>query len=300
MGTDAAHRRQVAQGSGQWLLNYRGVFNTVPMTLKPQLPRLETPEAIKSNLLVPAQQAVARLNSLISNSEAKINEIRALVSGGKAGGNEPMRARAASQPIQAITDIRKQVQSEGRDIVKALDAAAEMAQEMAERHWSIRVMLRLAKPGGIAQAATLRAQYAQVLAKAGTVELAGWAQNAIDTGDVVLMDAVVRENDSRKRDDRAFLTPGVLELFGNVYQEYRLGQAMLNEVVTTAKRGGMILAEFEKGTGAVSLNKIAMGLRTANADYTIDEAGGIVLAAHPDHNSQLDAVGQAMRKMAKK
>jgi hypothetical protein len=43
-----------------------------------------------------------------------------------------------------------------------------------------------------------------------------------------------------------------------------------------------------------------MGLRTANADYQIDDAGGIILAAHPDHNSQLDAVGQAMRKMAKK
>jgi hypothetical protein len=43
-----------------------------------------------------------------------------------------------------------------------------------------------------------------------------------------------------------------------------------------------------------------MGLRTGNADYTIDDAGGIVLAQHPDHNSRLDAVGQAMRKMVKK
>ena len=281
----------------QWLLNYRGVFNTVPITLKPQLARLETPEAIKSNLLVPVQQAVARLDSLISNSESKINEIRALVSGGNARGNEPNRARAATQPIAAITDIRKQVESEGRELVKALEAAAAMAEEMAQRHWSIRVMLRLAKPGGLAQATALRTQYAQVLSKAGMVELAGWAQNAIDSGDVVLMDAVIRENDSRKRDERAFLTPGVLELFGNVWQEYRLGQATLNEVITTAKRGGIILAEFEKGTGKVATNRIALGLRVANADYTLDEQGGIVFN---ENDGDIAAVGQAMRKLAKK
>lgn len=269
----------------------------MPITLKPQLARLETPEAIKSNLLVPVQQAVARLDSLISNSESKINEIRALVSGGNARGNEPNRARAATQPIAAITDIRKQVESEGRELVKALEAAAAMAEEMAQRHWSIRVMLRLAKPGGLAQATALRTQYAQVLSKAGMVELAGWAQNAIDSGDVVLMDAVIRENDSRKRDERAFLTPGVLELFGNVWQEYRLGQATLNEVITTAKRGGIILAEFEKGTGKVATNRIALGLRVANADYTLDEQGGIVFN---ENDGDIAAVGQAMRKLAKK
>ncbi len=160
-------------------------------------------------------------------------------------------------------------------------------------------MLRVAKPGGLPQATALRAQYSQVLAKAGQVELVAWAQQAIDLADVVLMDAVIRENDNRPKTDRAFLSPGVLELFGNVWEEYRLAQAVLEEVITTAKRGGLIYAQFEKGHGAVAVNRIALGLRVAQHDYDLDEDGGIIIKP-ADNNDRLDTVGVKLRQMTKK
>ena len=161
-------------------------------------------------------------------------------------------------------------------------------------------MTGMTQPNGIGPATALRAQYAEILEHAGAVELAGWCQGAIDSADIVLMDAVIRENDSRRKDERAFLSPGVLELFGNVWQEHRLAQAVLNEVVTTAHRGGVALSKFEGGNGTVGLQRIALGLRLANSDYTLDENGGIVLSQHPDHSARLEAVGTAMRKMAAK
>ncbi len=270
----------------------------MPITLKPQLPRLETPEAIKTNLLVPVQQAVARLTSIIQNGEAKIEELKRLFAGNTQG-NEPGRARALHQPIPAIAEVRKSVTDEGMVIVKGLSDAAEMAEEMSSRHWSVRAMLKTAKPGGLQQAMTLRAQYAEILEKAGMVELAGWCQQAIDSADPVLLDSVIRENDARKRDERSFLPPGVLEMFGNNWTDYRTAKALFDEVVTTAKRGGLILAEFENGTGKVATGRIALGLRVAQQDYQIDEAGGVIFQ-QPDNHNRLDAVGQAMRKMVKK
>lgn len=269
----------------------------MPISLKPQLPRLETPEAIKSNLLVPVQQAVARLTSLITNGEAKIEELKRLFAGNPQG-NEPQRARALHQPVPAIAQVRKAVTDEGMVIVKGLNDAAQMAEEMSQRHWSVRSLLKVAKPGGLQQAMTLRAQYAEVLAKAGVVELASWCQQAIDGGDPLLLDAVIRENDSRRRDDRAFLTPGVLEMFGNNWTEYRTAKALFDEIVTTAKRGGLLLAEFENGTGKVATDRIALGLRVAQQDYQIDEAGGVIFQ-QPDNHNRLDAVGTAMRKLKK-
>ncbi len=162
-------------------------------------------------------------------------------------------------------------------------------------------MLRTAKPGGLAIATALRAQYSQIMAKAGQVELTAWAQQAHDAADVVLMDSVIRENDNRPKTDRAFLSPGVLELFGNVYDEYKLAQATLTEVVLTAQRGGILYAEFEKGHGAVATNRIALGLSVANAraDYDLDDSGAIVFK-QPDNANRLDTVGVKLRQMAKK
>ena len=86
--------------------------------------------------------------------------------GGK-GQLQPTRATANFQPIPAISKIRKQVEDSGRQMVLDLNALAEMAVLMAERHWSIRGCLRLAKPNGLPQATALRAQYAEILEKAG-------------------------------------------------------------------------------------------------------------------------------------
>ncbi|MBL8176744.1 MAG: hypothetical protein JNK48_18855 [Bryobacterales bacterium] len=181
-----------------------------------------------------------------------------------------------------------------------------MAEEFSSRHWSIRAMLRRARPlsitpgaGDVVQGMALRAHYAQVLQYAGPAELANWAQQAIDDTDPVLMDAALRANDSRKRDERAFLSPGVLELFGDNWTEYKTAKAILEETVTTAKRGGIIFAGFMKGTGQVALNRIALGLRVAQSDYNLEEDGSIVFK-QPDNNERLDTVGVKLRQMTKK
>ena len=58
---------------------------------------------------------------------------------------------------------------------------------------------------GIVEAMQLRAAYVDILAAAGPVELASWGQQAIDTGDAILADTVLRENGARKADERPFM-----------------------------------------------------------------------------------------------
>lgn len=61
------------------------------------------------------------------------------------------------------------------------------------------------------------------------MELARYAQQAIDTGDAILADAVIRENGARKQDDRPFLTATLLKLLPNA--EHQQAQALLNQVI---------------------------------------------------------------------
>ncbi len=66
-------------------------------------------------------------------------------------------------------------------VIKGLQAAASAAKEMGERHWDFFSCLRRAKTGngdvgGLVEAMTLRAAYAEILEKAGPMELANWAQ----------------------------------------------------------------------------------------------------------------------------
>ena len=273
----------------------------MPIQLKPSLLRLETLEAIKKTLLVPATELEVKLNTLTRQADKQIEEVRRVVYGdGGKGQLQPTRATANFQPIPAISKIRKQVEDSGRQMVLDLNALAEMAVLMAERHWSIRGCLRLAKPNGLPQATALRAQYAEILEKAGTAELAAWAQTAIDSADPVMFDAVVRENDARKRDERSFLSPGALELFGANWEEYKMAQAMFTEVTLTAKRGALVYAEFEKGRGAVATNRIALGLAVANKTYDINDAGEIVIGQHDDNAQRMNAVGAAVRAKAVK
>ncbi len=283
----------------------------MPIQLKPQLIRLDTTDLLKDKLLLPVRQGVTRLQTLIKDAEKRIEEIKQLVSGPAGKGTAPTHSARLSpvqhkyQPIKGIDAVKQEVESQGREIVQALDAAARLAEQMAERHWSIRAMLRRARPlnlapggGVVAQSMALRAHYAEVLKLAGPAELAAWGQQAIDDTDPVLMDAVLRANDARKRDERAFMSPGVLELFAENWTEYKTAKAILDETVTTARRGGLLYAEFQKGTGQVAVNRIALGLRVANSEHTVNESGEIVFK-QPDNANRLDVVGAKLRQLAK-
>jgi hypothetical protein len=106
-------------------------------------------------------------------------------------------------------------------------------------------ILRNAKTGPAVEAAQLRAAYATILESTGPVELAKWAQQAIDTGDAILADAVVRENGTRKQDERPFLTATLLKLLPNA--EHQQAQALLQEVINLSQQGGIAYSEFERG-----------------------------------------------------
>lgn len=100
------------------------------------------------------------------------------------------------------------------------------------------------------------------------------------------------------RDERAFMTPGALELFAENWEEYKM--ALFTEVTLTAKRGSLVFAEFEKGRGAVATNRIVLGLAVANRTHDIDDAGEIVLGQQPDNADRMAAVGAAVKAKADK
>ncbi|MCC7499806.1 MAG: hypothetical protein IT160_19655 [Bryobacterales bacterium] len=68
--------------------------------------------------------------------------------------------------------------------------------------------------------------------------------------------------------------------------------------MTTAQRGGLIYAEFQKGTGRVAVNRIALGLRVAKSEHTVNESGEIVFK-QPDNVNRMDVVGAKLRQLAK-
>lgn len=88
--------------------------------------------------------------------------------------------------------------------------------------------------------------------------LFAWAQLAIDTGDAVLADAVLRANGKRLRDDRAFLASTFLNLIPNA--DYNEARDILQAVLNSARSAGIAIAEFEGRRSAVSLDLIRMGL----------------------------------------
>jgi|GEM_PF-3400783 len=278
------------------------------LDIKPFLERYTSVPLITQNLLKPAQNLEAQIVTLVRQSEKRIADVRMAVYGDEAKGQLPTpdgrgaRATANYQPIPAIAKIRAEFEAKARPMVEDLKVYAEGAQEMAKRHWTVQAMLRIAKPNGVLQAVSLRAHYAVVLAKAGMVELNGWAQTALDEMDAVLMDSVIRENDARKRDDRGFSSSELLKRFGDNWEDYRLANAILSEVVVVARRGGMAYAKFENPNGVSSVNRIALGLAVAaNTEYDIDEEGGIILKPqHADHADRMAAVGAAVKAKAGK
>lgn len=223
---------------------------------------------------------LVKLTKLIADADARIEKAR------KAAAPPPKGVTGAErQIIQSITDrqvisetlaIRREADGAIIEVLKAMKSAASDAKEMGERQWDIWSVLRRAKTGngdvvGIVQAMQLRAAYADVLAAAGPAELAAWAQQAIDTGDAILADAVLRENGARKQDDRAFMNSALLSNLKNA--DYIQAQALLNQVIDLNQRAGLQYSQFQNQDSA-AFKRIQIGL-TQRQRINESNAGGL-------------------------
>lgn len=105
----------------------------------------------------------------------------------------------------------------------------------------------------------------------GPVELAKWAQQAIDTGDPILADCVLRENGARKKDEQPFSCASLMEKVPNA--EYAGSQALLNQVIDIAQRGGLAYSEFQR-QAPDAIRRIELGLK-ARQNINVGEDGAI-------------------------
>ena len=245
--------------------------------IKPQLVPLDM-----NGLRVFVRDQQARLTSLTSKIATANERIAALR---KAAAPPPKGVTGAERQVfqtvterQLISDIgaiRREADKELTAIVRAMQTAADTAKEMGERHWDKWSVLRRATTGtGRTEAMQLRAAYATVLESVAGIELSRWAQYALDSGDPVLCDAVLRENGARKTDDRPFLNATLLQLLPNA--EHDEAQALLNQALDLAQRGGLAYSEFERGRYN-SVARIALGLKARQKiDDFIGEDGAIL------------------------
>jgi hypothetical protein len=281
------------------------------ITLKPQLERWSRPELLTSNLLTPARQKETQIINMVRRDEKRIAGVRETVASLFGNGQEQTpdgrgaRGSAANQPILAIDKIRREFRTEAEPLIAELNVLANGAAEIAKRHWDLHSVLRRATTGtgtgnGVSDALTRRANYSAIFAASGKSELANWAQMAIDDTDLVLADAVVRENDRRERNERAFSSNDFLDTIGANLTEFRLARAILNETILTAERAGIAFAKFENPNGVASLSRIIMGLKLMeNADYTVDAQGGILLSHNNANYLRNKAIGGELKNRAR-
>ena len=90
------------------------------------------------------------------------------------------------------------------------------------------------------------------------MELAKWAQQAIDTGDPILCDSVLRETGERKRDEQPFSCASLLEKIPNA--EHEQAQGLLNQVIDTAAKGGLAYSEFQR-QAPDAMKRLELGLK---------------------------------------
>jgi hypothetical protein len=248
-------------------------------------PQLQPFDLTGLRTFVRDQQArLNNLNKIIGTANERIAALRKAAApppkGVSPSERQVYQTVTERQLISQIGNIRREVDKELVPVVNAMQGAADEAKVRAERHHDLFSILRNAKTGtgdgrAAVEAAQLRAAYATILESTGPVELAKWAQQAIDTGDAILADAVVRENGTRKQDERPFLTATLLKLLPNA--EHQQTQALLNEVINLAQQGGIAYSEFERGRYN-SVARIALGLRQRqNIDEVIGEDGAILV-----------------------
>jgi hypothetical protein len=211
-----------------------------------------------------------RINTLIADAEVKIQKVReqaAPLPSAKLSDSDRRTLVEAGRINAAprVMTIRQETDATVLPILKEMIAAAELAKVAGERWWDKFSVLRRAVGGQGTDPAAYRGHMAAVLAQAGPVELAAWAQMAIDLSGVspdkalILADAVARANGARKRDEQPFHNADFLVKLRIV--EYEQAQALLRETILDNERAGLRWSEFSRGsTSANALRRIELGL----------------------------------------
>jgi hypothetical protein len=169
------------------------------------------------------------------------------------------------QVVDRKSKVRQAFGLQIRPLQKQMAANVALAKVYQTRHWSKPQVLNraVAPASNLTDALARRAHYAAMFELAGKAELFSWSQIAIDTADAILADSVYRANAKRSKDERAFLPSTFMALLPNA--EYTEATGILQEVLMSAKRAGMAIAQFEQRGSAVSLDLIALGLSAQDA-----------------------------------
>jgi hypothetical protein len=188
------------------------------------------------------------------------------------------QAVAERQVADKARQIRTEVDAIAVPLLKEMIAAADQAKVYSERHWDLWSVLRRAKglgtgTSGFVEAIQLRAAYGAMLKGCDPLELARWAQQAVDQADVILADAVAREN--MTRDNRPFANQALAKQLS--VPDYVAAQEALRDVLRLHQEAGAVYAGFGREIGAASMQRIALGLARQGDDLDVDEAGGIRL-----------------------
>jgi hypothetical protein len=99
---------------------------------------------------------------------------------------------------------------------------------------------------------------------------------------------------------KVFSSNDFLDILSGNLNEFRLARAILNETILTAERAGIAFAKFENPNGTASLSRIIMGLKLMeDADYTVDEQGGILLSHNNANYLRSKAIGSELKYRAR-
>ena len=223
---------------------------------------------------------VIKIKALITDAEKRIaEEVKAFAAPGSGYTPEErtyLQQANVRQSAAVRLRIRKETDALIIPILKATRASAADAKARAERHYDKFSILRRAtgiQATGFVQSQALRASFAEIFEQAGPTELARWAQWAIDSGDPVMADAVIRANNSKPTNDRTFNSQSVLDAIPN--SEYEQAQASCQAIIEAAEAAGLAWSEFENDRPD-AMRRIAVGLRKMdkiNEGHGIPEAG---------------------------
>jgi len=246
--------------------------------LEPQLTLISL-DALKSQVST-QNERLAKITGIIADANKRIangaTEIAASAPKGTAYTQDEKRfvqQMAHRQVVTLRNVIRRETDALITPVLRQMQDAAKEAKQRAERHFDKYSILRRSfgtLSGGIVAATQMRAAYAEIFEQSGPVELARWAQAAIDTGDTVLADSVIRANNNKPTADRTFSSQELLNAIPNA--EYDTAQASCQAVIDLEERAGVAWSEFQNDKPN-ALGRIAMGLRKMpeiNADGSID------------------------------
>lgn len=256
--------------------------------LKTQLPILTYPDGLKT-FVADQTNRRARVKALIDAASVAVDKARKDIKVPELGHDKRVGAAtvkvldmelrqntqiltkaARLQTIQIISDIRAGMDKEVVPLIKAMNVASDTAKEYAARHFDKYSVLRRARgtTSNLMESVQLRAMYAEILGNIEPRELAAFAQQAIDSGDPILADAVARRNFTIPRNDRAFTNQAFLALVPNA--EFDTAQAQLATVTMLYEQATVQYATFGREVGAASLQRMNYGLNYGNVKLNED------------------------------